>query len=256
MISLKIDIAHERDGAKIKTRTKKFQCPTDWDEITFEQYIQMMKVFNSHEDIKMRELLVLSIFTGISATDWAQATADQQNIIFECLKFLNEAPKIDQIKAPKHFIYKDNQYPIPRDLEQLTYRQMVTIQGIFQIVTMNWEEQKKNEGDKMPDWWVIQEWPRLVAYGMQPIIDGVVQVDEARAEELANDFKQMPVLDIYPIANFFFAKTLKFKLHGVKDLQETTKEKKEKPILKGWRSLGRYLRRSRSRGEIPRSLKH
>ena len=247
MITLKINIATERDGAKIKTREEHFQCPTDWDEVSFGQYIKMMRVFSTQEDIHMRELSVLQIFTGIPAADWDHATADQQNIIFEAIAFLNQAPKLDNLQTPKHFNYKGGAYPIPTDLEQLTYRQMITIQGILQVVNMNWEEQqkKKDEIKKIPDWMVLREWPRLVAYGMQPIIDGGIKVDEARAEALAKEFEQMPVLDIYPIANFFLSKMLKFKLHGMRGLHAITRAKRERRGWKGWKSLVRFLRRSR-----------
>ena len=174
-----------------KVGKKRYEMPSAWQEVTVRTFERMAVFENDYSD----KYGMLAALANIDKDELLNAKEHLGTMVTEGLRLLSDEQQLlDKIPHKAFFSYKGEAYKVPKDLEGELFGQKVELQTKL----MN------------------EEPAGLIAFAvalyMQPIIDK--KFDEARVKVLAEEFRDLPIIDLYPLANFFFSELQKYKMLG------------------------------------------
>lgn len=182
----------------INKKTTKAQLPTDWSEITFDQYI---RIFNIKNDADL-----LSIFTGVDTETILKAKIKGVEDILYHLDFLQEKP--DWGKLPKTFMG----VTIPKDI---TYHSLAPY--IDSKASMK----------------SVSDYAKVVAIYVQAVRADWDGYDFDKAMELVPEIMQQPASEVVGLGNFFIVKLWPLKKNTKANFpKEVSRPKKNKRVTK------------------------
>jgi len=168
---------------KFKINDKTINYPSQWEDLTFSQYLQVLSFTN--DTVKM-----ISVFSGIDYDYLKSATIINLESLLEASKFILKAPKFDT------YYPQVGKYKLPANRKgQFDIR----FESMGQFEDMRAQMMKKMD---------IQEhtaaYGRYVAIYLQKIRDG--QYDPAKVEEVQEEVQTFPACEVIAAGQFFFLK--------------------------------------------------
>ena len=248
---------------KVKIHTAKgkesevipFEFPEGWDEIDFITFRKLLDNELNKEDRTEQEIHYkrLEIITGVAAEKWAISQKDSDVPVIAATLWLYDSSHIFSQEVPEAIELGGQMYEVPQDMESLTLFQMDAIKS---LITAKVQEHAGEEKEEQAGNMFFELYPNITAIVMQPFIDDTFpKYDKKKIEYYTELFGKEPVAKIFPVSHFFLSKQIESMENGLNVLNGITAQKKSKPMLKGWKSLGTFLRTIRLRQAIRRSLK-
>ncbi len=183
---------------KFKTDKREFSLnlPRTWYDCTFDQWLKLKYEWDGNDLLKLLSIMGSEPLEKISATESSNINIS----IFESMSFIYDQKfSFDDLKLPEVITINERNALIPTDLMKETFGQKVMLMQYindpdYYIETTIEEEE------------VTRDYSKLLhiaaAVYLQPQIDGM-PFDADKAEGYFDQFKQMPVTDIYPLGSFF-----------------------------------------------------
>jgi len=214
---------------KFKINKSSINYPSQWEDLTFTQYIQVMKLTND-------TTLMISILSGLDYEYLKSATIVGLESFLEASHFLTEPPKFDTY-YPQVGLYK-----LPANRKgQFDIR----FESMGQFEDMR-AAMNKVDGDIIKH---TEAYGRYVAIYLQKIKDGTY--DPNKVPEMEEEVKIMPACEVIATGQFFFLKLYSLS-SGTKKISPHTpqSQKKSKPVLTtSKRNLASTRRSTKSRGK-------
>lgn len=187
---------------------KKINCPSTWDDLTFDQYERLTTVGDDNIEL-------LSILTGIPRETLAKATIKGADQVIASLEFISSPPDWNQP------VKQVGQYKLP-----------VNKKGIFdiQFESLAQFEDMRKMFQKVKDWKELTKiYPEMVAIYLQKIRDKEYSYDAAI--EMATEIRQYKAREVVGCGSFFTLKLLNLS-SITKTTSRTTNQnpKKFKPV--------------------------
>ncbi len=176
---MKINLYTVRDGERVR---KELDIPTGWSQVTFKQYLAIIKVGN--DTIKS-----LAVFTGLDESILRKAQIKNLGAVTACLHFLNKPPVYSAPKSILGHRVVDN-----LDMESIAqYSDLQAICAKFKPV----EDITKDIDNIIFNY---NQFPLIVAtYALETY-------DFKQAEYLAPKFFNAPCTEVLAIGNFTWAR--------------------------------------------------
>lgn len=211
----------------IKLNDKPISIPTSWPEVTFSQWLQIIKmeegIFN-----------ILAIFTGIPAELLAKMTIIGADKIVSALSFTSRKPEMPG------YVDSVGPYKLPTNHDGKFNIQYESL-GQFEDARMIY---KTMEGDK-----IVDGYGKLVAIYLQKLRDGVY--DSNKVTELELEIQSFPAIQVITAGSFFFLKLVSLSSGiPIVSLHTPQSQKKSKQASKNTSKRSASTRKStRSRGK-------
>lgn len=195
-----------------KLNGKSLQIPTSWNEITFNQYLQ---VFELKDDV----IQLVSIFTGQDYEYLKNATIIGLDKLLEAISFINRPPEFPD------YVDKCGPYKIEANSKgkfNIQYESLGQFEDARKIMS------SLPKGD-------IKEhtlaYAKYCAIYLQKIRDK--EYSPSRANEMTEEVMTYPAYQVITLGSFFFLKLLS-SLNGTQVISRTTapSRKKSKRVLK------------------------
>lgn len=169
---------------------KTIKVPNHWDEVTVEHFINPFFLSGN-------SLSLLSVLSGIEKGALINSTEDITPHLYKMVNFVNEEPQGYKKALPEEFELRGQKLTIPKDIEVERVGQKIMLQdAVFKYE------------------YVYQAIPEAIAIYMAPQLnDGVF--DDAMIEPLAEEVKQLRIVDVYPIADFFLSSSKRSTKNGL-----------------------------------------
>ncbi len=178
----------------------KYQCPSNWEEVTVRQYIRIIKEWEPEKDIADRDyFLLFSILTNTDFATYKDTTENDVNLI-QCVGWIITNPLILSKDLPKVFEYKGKLITIPKEPGELSIGQNIHL--------------RRDYIDKSK--FIEENLSMSCAIYLQPEIEstktGPARFNLKSARDIAREIDQMPICKVYPIGFFFCKRALLFGL--------------------------------------------
>lgn len=168
----------------LKINGKSVEIPTEWDEMTFRQYLEYQKI--EKPDVYS----LVSLFTGIPREDW-EKSKEVKNfyLILECLEFVTKEPK-KKVECPEFVEIGDvAMIEVPKNIEKHTVKQYEDMRIIIQ-------NELKEEGKI-----TYEIYPRVIAvYLAEPVFGEYSIKNWKKAQEI---IKNLSFYQVIGMGNFF-----------------------------------------------------
>jgi hypothetical protein len=194
----------ELNGVKVNK-----QIPTSWDEVTFDQYVTLLKI-NSNE------IQFLSTFTGVEADLIAKAKIKGLDSILSVLEFLKEPPKFDD--KPDKFMGRQ----MPKD---------ITFEALGPYIdcrTILYDVQAKG----IPEF--VEAYAKYCAIYLQAIDTDWAGYDHDKAMLLVPEVMQQPAGEVVGLGSFFITRLVILKKNTASP--SPTKATPPKKLKRGMKS--------------------
>jgi len=170
---------------QFKLNGKKLNIPSSWEDLSFNQYLQIMQPNNDY-------LKVVSIVSGLDYEYLKKAEIIGLEAIIQALTFLNKPPVIPTS------VPKIGKYKLPLD-----------VKGQFNIQFKRldqFEDMRKVMAKDSTLQGITESYPVYVAIYLQAIRDGEYSYSKAIA--MVDEIKEMPALEVISAGSFFLIKQL------------------------------------------------
>ena len=209
-----------------KLNGKQLQSPSDWEDLTFGQYVGVM-------ENKTGTLGYISIFTGIDIETLKKAKIEGLDMIIQSLSFLRVTPKFEGTAT------NVGKYALP-----------LNSKGIFdiQLESLGQFEDMRAIIMSIPDKDLVahtKAYANYCAIYLQKLRDGEYNPDEAI--KMVQDVMNMPAHEVIKAGSFFFLKLLNL-LTGMVHSSQNIPQKSKKYKLGSKNS-------AKSLAHMPRSRK-
>lgn len=214
---------------QFKINGKKVPMPSKWEELTFNQYLQIL---NIPDDL----LKLVSILSGLNYENIKESTVLGLESVIQAISFLNTPPQIEGY-TPRVGPYslpatKDGKF----DIQFESLAQFEDMRGIMKVLPF-----KDNKYDITA---LTKAYARFVAIYLQKIRDS--KYDPEKAKAMVSEVEEMPALEVICAGSFFFLKLMSLSSGTQKASHPTNQTpKKSKQASKG--SPKRSARTGRSR---------
>ena len=170
---------------------KRYKMPSLWKEVDVATFQRLAHLENDYTDL----VALMAALMGIEKKELTNSKADLHLQTREALRLVaDEVPLWEQIPHKDKFTFKGEQYDVPKDLEMELFGQKVLLNN-------------KLAANDPADCVAY-----AVALYMQPGIDG--EFDDKKITPLEEEILALPVIDIFPIANFFLIRLQRRKQLG------------------------------------------
>jgi hypothetical protein len=188
---------------KLDTGEEVVQIPESWNEVTFDQFLEM---YNSSDNLHPQKLV--SIFTKIPVENLGKYSTDGVLLIIDTLLFtLDYAPIIEAAKK------------MPDDPKWKTWKVGEDEWGKLEAVRMKFKELDQNILDKHN---LKADDPNIPKYVLDEITANRLNAAPVALKEYADiDTSKTSVIDCYGLANFFLIR-LEVLLPGSVNLETRT----------------------------------
>jgi hypothetical protein len=179
---------------------KKF-IPTRWEEVTFQQYIDIQAVGDNY-------VKLLSVFTGLSEEVISRTPFENIDKLVEALSFIYKPMPMD---IPDKLMG----YTMPKDLGFKTIAQFQDIREDLRI--------KRTPSEQ------------VLRFPLYCATYALAEYDWRKAEELSKDFMQAPAPEVIAIGNFILRKLVGLRIGKQLNFQaRVTPLRRLKLVLKSW----------------------
>jgi hypothetical protein len=198
-----------------KIADKRFSIPTSYEELTVRQFVAISKTTDLVD--------ILSILSDIPREDWLNCSdIDIDITLAPWLAWLNIKKDWTALKPPQSIKLGERNIDIPRNLRVHTWGQKLLLEKIWRSVVNG----QVNEADTIAE---------SVAIYLQPAICES-KFDDNKIDEVKEIINKLAIVDIYPIASFFFAKYIRSSNSKAKHSATLLTRFKNKQVLSGLRS--------------------
>ncbi len=168
--------------------------PTSWQEVTVEQYIRIEAEGWDGADL----IHLLSMLSGHDLKELDNITDTSLfDVLAIHLNFITkEAPDFKNIPISKTFKLDGKEFDVPSDLELETLGQKILMSNLRQQDNM------------------IKQVANALAIYFQPIYDNST-FDRKRLPYIVKMIHKEPIVDMFPIVDFFFQKLTEYKKNGI-----------------------------------------
>jgi hypothetical protein len=188
--------------------TVKKQVKTDWNELTFEDYLNLFTLSGDLTDL-------LAYFIGIDKATLSKARISGLETILIALEFIQTPPTWE--RKPDMFMGE----VMPKDITFQALAPYIDCRHILQ----------QTAGKDLKEF--VQEYPKYCAIYIQAIRSGWEGYDYDKALELVPEVMEQPAWEVVGLASFFIAKLTSTKNNTEKNSpQGATHRKKSKRGLK------------------------
>lgn len=177
----------------LKELNAKFNFPEAWEELTFTQLLEIIKLKESEN---MTNFELVRVLLGLDNKTFGELPHDLF-VAFETvlLKWLATEVDFQSAVCPSSFRFNGTAYELPADIGKSTIAQYKDAQELFTPL--------QKEGVKDSE--VLALYPLLIATYLQPIVTNS-GYDYTKAESLATGVWKCSGLDILNFGNFFLLK--------------------------------------------------
>lgn len=176
---------------EISLNKNKYHIPGSWQEVTVQQYIQIME--HSGE---LNPLRMLAIFTGIDYDTLNNFEYEGTEKLFVFFDFLREPFDLDKLKRAETITIGGINVPVIQNPGRERVGQKLRMTGII--------GQVENSPQKIP--LII---PPIIANYYAPYLHGGGQWIESQLPEVEEQVKKMPIVQAAPEAYFFLTGYIK-----------------------------------------------
>lgn len=176
------------------TETLKLEIPENWSEINVAQFVRL-----EAEDWNGIDLIhLLSILSGKNLRKLDNVKDPKLfDALGPLLSFVaGDPPDFQALQLKPTFKINGRDLQVPRDLNLERIGQKILINNLL-----------LNEN-------VTKQIPQALAIYFQPIYDQVEKFDRRRIPAITKHIERTPIIEAFPIVNFFFLKLTKFKKNG------------------------------------------
>jgi hypothetical protein len=192
---------------QFKLNGKKVQVATSWDDLSFNQYLQIQKLKDDY-------LQLVSVCSGIDYEILKKAEIIGLESVLEAVKFISKPPVIPET------VSKIGKYTIPVDSK-----------GQFNVQFKRldqFEDMRKIMANAKDIHSVTDSFPQYLAIYLQHIRDG--EYSYQKAMDMVPEIRELPALQVISLGSFFLIKLLNLSSGTAKTSQSTApKQKKLKP---------------------------
>ena len=167
-----------------------FNIAENISELCTFQYCEM----NKHRD-NLNIVRLLSILTGIDYTVLNNSDCSQFEPILQLLNFDSKDKPLHEIECPESIVIDKKEIEVIKEIGQETFGQKVFAQQIV-------NDMIAERCDK------IEALVKVAAIYLQPKIDG--SFDDKKARQLETKLMELPIIDVYPVGNFFLSKYVNY----------------------------------------------
>lgn len=200
---------------QFKIADKRFSIPTSYEELTVQQFVAISKTTDLVD--------ILSILSDIPRGDWLNCSdIDIDITLAPWLAWLNIKKDWAALQPPQSIKVGERVIVVPRNLRVHTWGQKLLLEKIWRSVVNG----QVNEADAISE---------SVAIYLQPAISNS-KFDDNKIDEVKAIINELPIVDIYPIASFFFAKFIQSSKSKAKHSVTPLTKFKSKRVLSGLRS--------------------
>jgi len=213
---------------KFKLNGKSLSMPSNWYDLTFDQYVKIMTPMTRAEQIAM--------FSGVDAETVMKAKIEGLDMVLAALSFLDTPPKFDNV------IVKIGKYNLPVNSKK---EFNIQFESLEQFEDMRAIMLKPIEGDVITQSIeYAKTYAKYVAIYLQKIKYIGYSMDKAIT--MLPEIYEMPAHEVIALGSFFFRKLLSLLSGTPKGSQNTTpNQKKKKPGLVVSRKRSARSQRSR-----------
>lgn len=170
----------------IQIKETQYNIPTKWEEVTLRQYIQLVRWGD-----KLNPVRLLSIVTGIKYEDISNLPCDEFSIkVMPDMEFLGTDMNVFGLHRKKELTINGTTVKVIYDAGQERFGQKLYMQ---QVVT-NGVENKVNHNELVAP---------VVANYYAPYLHPQGKWDDKHVKEVENYIYDMPMVEVYPEADFF-----------------------------------------------------
>lgn len=185
------------------------EIPTSWDQVTFRQYLDLVDVQNSPQD-------VLAAFVGVDVQTLSKVKIVGLDAILHCLAFVKVPPALNVPKEIKGF-------KVSKNLEFETTGQFKDAESIVQSM--------KTEGGNLPKEDQLKYLDLVAIFAMPNYMDA----EPEEQQEFAQQFMDAPCGEVLAIGNFTLLKLIGLKLNINPDsLSKPGPLKRLRLVIKIW----------------------
>lgn len=183
----------------IQIKQTQYDIPTQWSEVTLRQYIQLTRYAD-----KLNPVRLLSIVTGIPYDDISNLPCDEFSIkVMPEMNFINEDINVFGLHRKKELTINGTKVKVIRDAGQERFGQKLYMQ---QVVT-NGVDNKVNHNELVAP---------VVANYYAPYLHPQNKWDDKHVKEVEAYIYDMPMVDVYPEADFFLRGYIRYVIPKVK----------------------------------------
>ena len=180
-----------------KGQKKTYSLPSSWEEVTVQQFIAL-EVSGGYQG---KYVQLLQDLTGAPLPVIQNTKTDLQLQIRSALEFIiTKPPNWNKLARRDKYKFKGAFFEVPENLELETALQKILVQNKLNST--------KNVAECIP---------YVIAVYMQKVINGYF--DEQKAAVLEEEVLQMPIVEMFSLATFFFRRLLKYKRGGIPGLK-------------------------------------
>ena len=175
-------------------KSLKFDLPTGWHDVSTKMFFEL-KTWAKETPGNYAKLF--SVLSGLPYESWAEASVNIDQKLWPYLDWFDKKMNFDGLKVPEYVTVWGKTMKVPHDMALETFGQKaLCMQHIQELLESDHEE-------------IATLSPRMFAYYMQPYFDEG-PFDEAKAEAFIEKVEAAPILEVYPVGNFFLKGLLRY----------------------------------------------
>ena len=159
--------------------------PEKWEEVTVKQFVDLELSKWDGKDV----VELLAILGGVVPESLNNTTSKVYDALRSAVEFIMiPAPDFAKLKKAKHITINGKQVKVPKNITFESFGQAVHIRQLME----------REQGETL-----TTSIPEACAIYLQPHLDEG-QFDPKRLEAVQAEIMEMSIMDMYPLANFFF----------------------------------------------------
>lgn len=166
-------------------------APTEWSEVSVDIFCNPF--FLSRDSISL-----LSALSGIERTTLLNSKEDITPQLLKMTRFINEDPEGFQRKEkPKTFKLRGKDCVVPLDIEMERVGQKILFQDSL-----------------VKHKFIYEGIPEAIAIYLIPELTEDGQFDDSMVDEVAEEVRQLKIVDVFPVASFFLSSYKRLQKNG------------------------------------------
>lgn len=196
---------------------------TSWDDVTLTEYYQLVSWATESKDDQIKLYTILS---GIEESVIAKCSNLSIKMLFDThTTWLQEPGEIETRPMPKLIKWGDDYLSVPKNLRIKELGQLFAIDALFNEIALS---------DVKPPEKECKHMAASVSVFMYQELTGEEFFDVSKVEGLIDSIARLPVVEVYPVAFFFWSKLQQLQRSEEKDLEEQPQAKNWLQEVRSW----------------------